>query len=201
MLASLYFGQTSRRLIINSSRATLSTLPYPKSSETQAASDGTGINYPTGQTTPKHVNVETIAPNDILEAQRLEKQKPVLTSTDKFVAGLSSKSPTGIDLFQDTKVSNTLVLPGIPITATLTPLANERQPLSKEEQHEQIPSSRFSAFLRSIRSGLPFFPSKKNSTSSMNIATTREHFIPVGYFYRRCYLCHLFSYFCLSSHT
>jgi hypothetical protein len=46
-------------------------------------------------------------------------------------------------------------------------------------EHERIPSSRFSAFLRSIQSGLPLFPSKKNLGSSIDIATTREHFLPV----------------------
>jgi hypothetical protein len=119
---------------------TLSTLPYPKSSETQAAPDGTPINYP--------INLK--------------------------------QSETGVNLSQDAKVSNTFILPGIPINKTVPPLATEQ--LKKEEerqQHERIPSSRFSAFLSSIRSGLPFFPSKKNYASSVNFAITREHFIPV----------------------
>jgi len=153
MLASFYFRQTSHYWICISSRVTLSTLPYPKSSETQAASDGTPINYPSH--TPNTHKIGPLPFNDLLEAKRFEKTVP------------------------DAKVSNTIVLPGIPVTASVPPLASEQQRTAKEEEHERIPSSRFSAFLRSIRSGLPFFPSKKNLASSVDIATIREHFIPV----------------------
>jgi hypothetical protein len=144
MLTSLSFRQNSRSWIRISSRVTLSTLPYPKSSETQAAPDGTPINYPS-----------KIDPLGSIETQRVEKILP------------------------DAKVSNTIVLSGVPLTPTAPPLAKEQQNTTKEEENERIPSSRFSAFLRSIRSGLPFFPSKKNLASSVNLATTREHFIPV----------------------
>ena len=138
MLTSFYFRQTSHRVVINSSRVTLSTLPYPKSSETQAAPDGTPINYPIKQ------------------------------------------SETIVNLSHDAKVSNTLILPGTPINKTVPPLATEQRRKEEERQlHERIPASRFSAFLSSIRSGLPFFPSKKNNASSVNYAITREHFIPV----------------------
>ncbi len=136
----------------------LSTLPYPKSSETQAAPDGTPINYPTTQNLSK---------NDDIETKRLRNEQKILNAAD-----------TNAGVFQDAKISNTLVLPGIPVNSAPPPLAREQQ-RTTEEGHERIPSSRFSAFLRSIRSGLPFFPSKKNSASGMNIATTREHFIPV----------------------
>jgi len=159
MLTTFYFRQTSRHLVLISSRVTLSTLPYPKSSETQAAPDGTPINYPS---TPnlsaqkRDHNTEPVPPNDLLEAKRSEKFGP------------------------DAKVSNTFVLPGVPVTPSVPPLASEQQQqTTTEEEHERIPSSRFSAFLRSIQSGLPFFPSKKNLASTVNIATTREHFIPV----------------------
>ena len=59
---------------------------------------------------------------------------------------------------------------------TTTPVAT-----TYDEHQERIPSSRFSAFLRGIQSGLPFFPKKKRFPSSINIATTREHFLPVGF--------------------
>jgi hypothetical protein len=127
-----------RQLVFISPRVSLSTLPYPRSSETQAASDGTAINYPTHK--PK---IEHIPSNEA-------------------------------------KVSNTLVLPGVLLTPTPIPLAQEPQrTTTKVEEHERIPSSRFSAFLRSIRSGLPFFPSKKTLGSSIDIAATREHFLPL----------------------
>jgi hypothetical protein len=154
MLTSFYFRQTSRHLIFISSRVTLSTLPYPKSSETQAASDGTPINYPSN--IRRDYNTEPVPPNE---------------RSEKIVS--------------DAKVSNTFVLPGIPVNPSVPPLASEQQRTKKEEEHERIPSSRFSAFLRSIQSGLPFFPSKKNLASTIDISTTREHFIPVhiSFFY------------------
>jgi len=166
MLTGFYFRQTSRYLVISSSRVTLSTLPYPKSSETQAAPDGTPINYPTTQNLSKNNDIET---------KRVRNEQKILnvSSNEKFAADTNA----GLS-----KISNTLVLPGVPVTSTPPPLAREQQQRTtkeEEEGHERIPSSRFSAFLRSIRSGLPVFPSKKNSASAMNIATTREHFIPV----------------------
>jgi hypothetical protein len=164
MLTGFYFRQTSRYLVISSSRVTLSTLPYPKSSETQAAPDGTPINYPTTQNLSK---------NDDIETKRLRNEQKILNvaSNEKLAADTNA----GLS-----KVSNTLVLPGVPVTSAPPPIAREQQQrTTKEEGDERIPSSRFSAFLRSIRSGLPFFPSTKNSASAMNIATTREHFIPV----------------------
>jgi hypothetical protein len=139
MLTNFY----PRQLVLISTRATFSTLPYPKSSEIQAASDGTPINYPTPKSEIEYG--KHMPPNDISEA----------------------------------KVSNTFVLPGVPLTPTPPPLANEPQRTTKVVEHERIPSSRFSAFLRSIQSGLPLFPSKKNLGSSIDIATTREHFLPV----------------------
>jgi hypothetical protein len=193
--------QTSRRLIINSSRSTFSTLPYPKSSESQAGTDGTSNNYSGFNKTTntdriqlddlkksKTDGVESVPPNDILEAKRIQiEQKnnklstPVATSTDKFSAGLSpmqatsSITPDGSGLFHDAKILNTPIAPGIPISPNIPPVTNEEH-LRKEEQ---IPSSRFSAFLRGISSGLPLFPSKKTMSSSLDIATTREYFIPV----------------------
>ena len=80
----------------------------------------------------------------------------------------------------EAKRSNTTVLPGVPVTAKVSPLAQE-QPRSTSDAHpDRVPSSRFTAFLRSIRSGLPFFPSPKPSASAMDLATTREHFLPVS---------------------
>lgn len=158
MLTSFSFRQSSHRLVQISSRLTLSTSPYPKSSETQAAADGTPINYPRAHNLsdqPKAKNIETISRNDLLEAKQPEKIVP------------------------DAKTSSTYVLPGVPLSPSPPPLTTEQQRSTQDEEHEKIPSSRFSAFLRSIRSGLPFFPSRKNLASSVNIATTREHFIPV----------------------
>ncbi|UJR09826.1 hypothetical protein I4U23_014052 [Adineta vaga] len=164
MLRSLSCRQTSRYVLIKSSRVTLSTLPYPKSSETQAASDGTPINYPTGQTPSKHENIQTISANDLLAAKQSHKISNEIEK-DKMIAGhsLSSISPTNIRVSQDNKISSTLVLPGEPVRATIPPLATEQR------QEHQL----------HIRSGLPFFSSKKNQASPMNIMTTREHFIPL----------------------
>lgn len=146
MLACVSLRQTSRHLGWMSSRVTLSTLPYPRSSETQAAPDGTPINYPTTQ-----------RKIDLAEIERVEKSVP------------------------ESKVSNTFVLTGVPLSSppASPPLAQEVASSTKKQESERIPSSRFSAFLRSIRSGLPFFSSKKDLASSMNIVTTREHFLPV----------------------
>lgn len=144
MLSSVYFRQTSRHVGLISSRVNLSTLPYPKSSETQAAPDGTPVNYPTTQ---KQVELQ--------EIERIEQSTP------------------------ETKVSNTFVLSGVPLRSTSPPLAHESSSSTKKEEHKRIPSSRFSAFLRSIRSGLPFFPSKKALASPVNVVSKREHFLPV----------------------
>ncbi|CAF3477706.1 unnamed protein product [Rotaria socialis] len=161
MLSSVYFRQTSHRFIIISTRATLSTSSYSKPTEIP-----TTLQNQTNKLDVDHR--KSISPNDILEAKRLE------------------RNPTNANFSQDIKVSSTFVLPGIQVTGNAPPLASETQHTTKEEdnqqqqqQHETIPSTRFSAFLRSIRSGLPFFPSKKNKGSSMDIATTREHFIPL----------------------
>lgn len=125
MLSSISLRQTSRHVGLISSRVTLSTSPYPKSSETP-------------------VNLQ----------------------------GIEQRS-------SETKVSNTFILSGVPLRSTSPPLAHQSSSSTKTEEHERIPSSRFSAFLRSIRSGLPFFPSKKALASPVNIVTTREHFLPV----------------------
>jgi hypothetical protein len=186
MLAIHCLRRTSRHLVINTSRSTFSTLPYPKSSEIQT---GTSINYSELHKANRDQLDDlkkSVPANDVLEAKRLETEQiknktPVVTSTEKFASGLSpiqstsSITPTGDGLFHNTKVSDTPVAPGIPVTSNVPPLGNEQH--SRKE--EQIPSSRFSAFLRSIRSGLPFFPSRKNLSSTIDIATTREYFIPV----------------------
>jgi len=205
MLAIYCLRQTSRRLVINTSRSTFATLPHPKSSEVQTGTDGNSNNRPGFYNTTKAVDgllhdlkkstskidsLEPVSSNDILEAKRIEKEQkndktstptPVVTSSEKFSSGLSplqatsSITPTGGGLFQDAKVLNTPVSPGIPITPNAPPTTNEEP--SKKDEH--IPSSRFSAFLRGIRSGLPFFPSNKTISSPVNLATTREYYIPV----------------------
>ncbi|CAF2818038.1 unnamed protein product [Rotaria sp. Silwood2] len=172
MLSSFYLQQTSRRLIIISTRATLSISPYPKPSEIQTTSDGVSINYLTQKNSLnklKDDNIKHIPLNDLLEVKNLNKTSLVS----------NNEKPNIGNLQQDTKVSSTLVLPGVPVNPNVKSLANEQQHTIKDEQHERLPSSRFSAFLRSIRSGLPFFSSKKNKGSSVEIATTREHFIPL----------------------
>jgi hypothetical protein len=191
MLAIYCLRQTSRRLVINTSRSTFATLPHPKSSEVQTGTNGNSNNRPGFYNTAKEVDgLEPVSSNDILEAKRIEKEQkndkkstPVVTSTEKFSSGLSplqatsSIIPTGDGLFHDAKVSNTPVSPGIPITANAPPpQTTNEEPPNKEKQ---IPSSYFSAFLRGINSGLPFFPSRKTISSPVNIATTREYYIPV----------------------
>ncbi|CAF5139246.1 unnamed protein product, partial [Rotaria sp. Silwood1] len=150
------------RLIIISIRATLSTSPYPKVSEIQITHDGIPTNYLKQKKKLDNDNIKSISLNDLLEIKQLDKTSLISN-----------------DLYQDTKVSSTFILSGIPIHSNVSSLTNEQHTIKKEQHHERIPSSRFSAFLRSIRSGLPFFPSKKNKESSMNITTTREHFIPL----------------------
>ncbi|CAF1098545.1 unnamed protein product [Rotaria sp. Silwood1] len=162
MLSSYYLHQTTRRLIIISIRATLSTSPYPKVSEIQTTHDGIPTNYLKQKKKLDNDNIKSISLNDLLEVKQLDKTSLISN-----------------DLYQDTKVSSTFILSGIPIHSNVSSLTNEQHTIKKEQHHERIPSSRFSAFLRSIRSGLPFFPSKKNKESSMNITTTREHFIPL----------------------
>lgn len=168
MLRSLSSRPASHCVLSYSSRVTLSTLPYPKSSETQAAPDGTPINYPTGQPPVHEQTLPPVPPNDLLDA-KWTPRTPTAAGTNPATMGIPPQP----------KVSNTLVLPGEPVTAAPPPLASERPQQPSNEQYERIPSSRFSAFLRSIRSNLPFFPAKKNNASAMNITTTREHFIPV----------------------
>jgi hypothetical protein len=192
MLAMNYLRQTSRCLVFSTSQSTFSTLPHPKSSKTDANS----VNYPGFYNTTntdrvqlddfkkstipsaKIDSIEAVPPNDLLEAKRIEKNDaipiPVVTSAEKFATGYlpfestSSISPTGSNLFHDAKVSNIPVSSGLPNIP------------SKTVEEHQIPSSGFSAFLRSIRSGLPFFPSRENISSPINIATTREYFLPVS---------------------
>ncbi|CAF1154047.1 unnamed protein product [Rotaria sordida] len=165
MLSRFYLYQTSRRLIIISTRVTLSTLPYPRVSEIEATQDGIPINYLPQQNLSnklKDNNIKLVPLNDLLEAKRLEKTS-LISNTEKSIDN---------NLHQNTKISSRLVLSGTPINRNIPSLPNK--------QHERIPSSRFSAFLRSIRSGLSFFPSKKtNVSSSGDITTTREHFIPL----------------------
>ncbi|CAF1302482.1 unnamed protein product [Adineta ricciae] len=174
MLKSLSYRQTSLHLLVKSSRVTLSTLPYPKSSQTQASPDGTPINYPTAaQTSSKDEKVPSISPNDLLAAKQSQKSSDIPAGHS-----LSSVPQTDARLSQDSKVSSTLVLPGEPLRPAAPPLATEQQRRTTTE-YERLPSSRFSAFLRSIRSGLPFFSSKSRSASSINITTTREHFLPI----------------------
>ncbi|CAF1162371.1 unnamed protein product [Rotaria sordida] len=224
MLTINFLQQTSRRLVINTSRPTFFALSYSKSSETKTKTDVTSHNYPGFYDTanvdrvdahelkklikpsPKIDSSESVPSNDLLEAQRIEQIKanektttPIVTSTEKFSSGLSSIqatssiTPTGDGLFHDAKVSNTPLAPGIPITPlapgiSITPLAPgititpNVPPTTNEEylrKDEQIPSSGFTAFLRGIRSGLPFFPSSKTRSKPVDIATTREHFIPL----------------------
>ncbi|CAF1546189.1 unnamed protein product [Rotaria magnacalcarata] len=175
MQAMNFLQQTSLRLVINTSRPTFSALSYSKSSETQAKTDA------------NRVESNSVTPNDLLEAKRLAQTTPngktihIIKSSEKFSSGLSpiqaasSITPTGAGLFQDAKVSNTPVSPGIPITASV-PSTPEKEHTRKEEQ---IPASGFSAFLRGIHSGLPLFPSSKKSSTPINIATTREYFLPL----------------------
>ena len=78
MLIASSIRSTSRRLVVNTSRLSLSTVTQPKSNEE---------------------NKEAVPSNDLLEAQRLAKEQklhqttaivpPVATSTDNFQAGLS----------------------------------------------------------------------------------------------------------------
>jgi hypothetical protein len=209
MLAIYCLRHTSRRLVLNTSRSTFSTLPHPKSSEVKTGADTTSNNYPGFYNAAKSDDVllhdlkkstvptskidskESVPANDLLEAQRIEKEQknektltstPVVTSAEKFAAGLSpiqatsSITPTGDALFHNAKVLNTPVSPGIPITGNAPPPPSTHEEYPKQEQ---IPSSYFSVFIRSIRSGLPFFPSKKTISSPVDIATTREYYIPV----------------------
>lgn len=188
MLTSYCLRQTSHRLVSQTSRSTFATLPQAKSNENQPGF------YDTAQKdkllSPKSSTgqAEPIPSNDLLEAQRTDKepkhlksQTPVATSVDKFAAGLSplqttsSITPSGDRLFQDPKTVTTPIAPGIPVTASI-PFTN---PEGKSKKEELIPSSRFSAFLRGIRSGLPFFPSKQAASAPVNIATTREYYIPL----------------------
>lgn len=171
MLIASSIRSTSRRLVVNTSRLSLSTVTQPKSNEE---------------------NKEAVPSNDLLEAQRLAKEQklhqttaivpPVATSTDKFQAGLSpipsssSITPTGDGLFQATKPLNTPVSPGIP---TLSSSSSINPPEEPKNKLEQIPSSGFSAFLHSISSGLPFFPSKTPRSIPINLATTREYYLPL----------------------
>ena len=208
MLAVRRLHQTSCRLALNTaSRSTFATLPSAKSNEKQTIPDAasSSINYPgfyesanasqvamndTKRSTSRVENVEPVPANDLLEAKRLHEEQHktnvastshVKTSTEKFVAGLtpiqgtSSITPTSTGLLQHAELSSTPVSPGIPI-ATARPLtANDDQ----TKKDDRLPSSRFVAFLRSIRSGLPIFPSSKAVASPIDLATTREYFIPV----------------------
>ena len=207
MLAVHRLRQTSCRLALNTaSRSTFATLPSVKANEKQTVTDPTSsINYPgfydatnANRTTladPKRSssttqNTEPVPLNDLLEAKRIQEEQqktkpsstsPVTTSAEKFISGLtpiqgtSSITPTSTGLFQNAEVSNTPVSPGIPIS-TARPLA---VPEDQPKKDDRLPSSRFVAFLRSIRSGLPIFPSSKATASPIDIATTREYFIPV----------------------
>ncbi|CAF1311894.1 unnamed protein product [Adineta steineri] len=193
MLAIHNLRQTSRHLILNASRSTFSTLPNKTSIEKQPGTDATTHNYPSFYDTSNvdnlkklTDNIDTVASNDLLEAKRISKEKkddktPVTTSTEKFASGLSplpstsSIAPTGSGLFQDVKTSNTPVSPGIPIQTSTPPIVEEEH----EKKENQLPSSGFSAFLRGISSGLPFFPSNKMSSSPVNIGSTREYFLPL----------------------
>lgn len=214
MLVTYCLHQTGRRLVVNTSRSTLSALYSSKSSETKT--DVNSNNYPgfyntanagrvelndLRKTLTKPSNIEStvvIPPNDLLEAKRLEEQRkndkttpstPVATSSEKFSSGIlpisptSSITPSGENLFHEVKISTTPLSPGIPVTGT-KPLTVNRSSTTADEypkKVDQIPSSRFSAFLRGISSGLPFFPSSKTKSIPVDIATTREYFIPVGF--------------------
>lgn len=209
MQAMNFLQQTSRRLIIHhTSRSTFSALSYSKLSQTQTKTDNntTSTNYPgfydtanadrveaqnlrkTIISSPKIEVSSSVPPNDLLEAKRLagtkenDKKTPIVTSSEKFSSGLSpiqatsSISPTSDGLFHDAKVSSTPLSPGIPIRPNVSSKSKEDDAIKDEEQ---VPSSGFSAFLRGIRSGLPFFPSSKTTPRPIDITTTREHFIPV----------------------
>ena len=168
MLTNSYFRQTNSHWILNVFQATSS---YSRSNKIQSTGYGTSTNYSRLQNSIKTGTNET---------KRLEddEKKAADLSSAQSTSSVSSTSRTHV---HDTRVLNTFVLPGISVTTPVQTLANEQQHIGKQ-QHERIPSSRFSAFLRSIQSGLPFFPSRKNVPSPMDIATTREHFIPVSYF-------------------
>ena len=151
-------------------RASLSTVSYPKANDP-----------PVVPAVAKKEKIDDpVARNDLLQAEQppVTDRSSTLTSAEKAAAGLTTRSPTK-QLFQDVKVSNTLVLPGIPVNATVPPPLTRETPSNGEQQRESAPSSRFSAFLRSIRSGTPFFPSTKSNDAPVNIALSREHFLPL----------------------
>ena len=182
MLGVHSLRQTSRYLILNATRSSFSTVGQAKQSE----SNPTNVNQ-LNTTARKIGDYEAIPSNDLLEAKRAIRDEkndpvPIVTSTEKFVTGFSplqptsSLTPTGHGLFQDAKAFNTSISPGTPIAPNKTPIIEEDLP----KKDGQIPSSGFSAFLRGISSGLPLFPSGKNRSTPVNIATTREYFLPVS---------------------
>ena len=175
MLTGYCLRQASHRLVYQTYRSTFATLPQQKYNDAV-------------QKEEILVQTEAVSSNDLLEAQRKENeqkhvktQTPVATSADKFSVGLSplqttsSITPPGDRLFQEPKVVTTPIAPGIPVTAHI-PLTNLDE---KAEKDELIPSSRFSAFLRGISSGLPFFPSTQSPSAPVNLVTTREYYIPL----------------------
>ena len=86
-----------------------------------------------------------------------------------------------ININDEQKLSNTFILPGTPINRTMQISTNEQiRTRNEEDQHERVSSSRLTNIFRRIRSSLPFFSSKHTQLSSVDIATTREHFIPVS---------------------
>ncbi|UJR36269.1 hypothetical protein I4U23_028999 [Adineta vaga] len=185
MLVAHNLRQTSRYFIFNISRSSFSTLPQQKlTNEKQSGNVANSHNYPVYY--DNTTNIEPIPSNDLLAAKRTIKDEknepiPVVTSHEKFATAFSplqatsSLTPTGHGLFQDAKVINTSISPGVPITTNKSSPIEEEQ--TKKEDH--IPSSGFSAFLRGISSGLPLFPSRKNRSSPVNITTTREYFLPL----------------------
>ena len=177
--------QTNRRLCIQTIRSTFSTLTLSKSRRAQVETDAIShhnLNFD-NKTSRKLVNFESVPPNDLLEAKRIEQvarndrttaSVSVGTNIEKFSIDRSTV-PTSNNLFHDTKLSDTSVASSTSVAGTTLSTANAED----SRKNERIPSSRFSALLRSISSSLPFFSSRKNRTVKIDVSTTRECFIPV----------------------
>jgi hypothetical protein len=181
MLANFHVCQTSRHLLTNSTRLTLSTLPHLKSNKGPVTSDGAPINDSTLKPSIISDKIESIARNDLLDAKQFQinPSDSTVTNPDKFNHSSTSSSSATTATVHAIQESNTFVLPGVPIARNVSFQNKEQTTRSIDERQQPMPSSRFSAFLRSIRSGLPFFSSKTASTSTMDFASTREHFLPV----------------------
>ena len=95
MLAGYCLRQASHRLVYQTYRSTFATLPQRKLNEGEVGSSSAA------QKEEILLQTEPVASNDLLEAQRKESeqkhvktQAPVVTSVDKFSAGLSPLQTT-----------------------------------------------------------------------------------------------------------